>query len=211
MPVSENSADKQINQLKSKIADLEAQNAKLQYDKRQLLSTANEIKYQTIFYNAPIGILHYNNNGVITDCNDFFVGIIGSSKEALIGLNMIKDLKDQKIIQAVKTSLSKGYAEYEDIYASVSADKKTYVRILFKGILGIDGEIFEGLGIIEDITNQKKSEKAIKEQKEKYYKLYSQYLEQNRELKKYVHQLEKANKDLKKARDKAEESDRLKK
>jgi len=197
MSALKNSTELEIQQLKEKIVALENRNAKLQHDKQQLLSSANEVKYQTIFYDAPIGILHYNINSVITDCNDLFVGIIGSSKEALIGLNMIADLNDQKLIQKVKTSLTEGYAEYEDLYVSITANKKTYVRIVFKGIRDIGGEIIEGLGIILDITKQKKTEKELIEQKEKYYKLYAQYLEQNRELKMYVHQLQKANSELK--------------
>ncbi|MDA3866848.1 MAG: PAS domain S-box protein [Salinivirgaceae bacterium] len=327
----------QENRYLSQIEALQEENETLRNKVARNSSNSNELKYQNVFYNAPIGILHYNEEGVITDCNDVFVNIIGSTKQRLIGFNMLKELRDTKLQNAVQESLSTGISSYEDLYKSVTADKQTRVRITFKGITDTLGQIVEGMGIIEDITlqynarieleksehtyrsifeqnavgiahmapdatllransrfaaiigrdmqsiynvdfksithpddqkldrryiikalkneiddfsfekryikpdnsivwvklygkvirdnanklqyaiiaisditQQKEVQAELKGQKEKYYKLYSQYLEQNRELKNYVHQLEEANKNLKTAKERAEESNRLK-
>jgi PAS domain S-box-containing protein len=56
----------------------------------------SEEKYRSIFDNAPLGLLHFNKEGVITSCNDKLVEIIGSSREALIGLKLL-DLPDRQI------------------------------------------------------------------------------------------------------------------
>ena len=49
----------------------------------------SEEKYRTIINESPIGIFHYDMEGTITECNKKFVEIIGSSRDKLIGLNMV--------------------------------------------------------------------------------------------------------------------------
>ncbi len=132
----------------------------------------SEAKYRNIFYSSPVGIFHYDLNGVITDCNDHFVKIIGSSKEVLVGLNMIKGLKDKKLIQCVKESLLKGEAYYEDLYKSVTADSASFVRVLFNVIRDQNNTIISGLGIVEDITERKNAEILLKNSEEKISNIY---------------------------------------
>jgi len=122
----------------------------------------SEEKYKKLFYETPLGTFRFDNEGVITDCNDIFVDIIGSSKEALIGLNMIHDLDDEDLIKEVKLSLTEGEGYYKGEYGSVTADKTTPVRVLFKGLRDKDGDIYAGIGIVEDITARVEAEKELK-------------------------------------------------
>ncbi|MCB2197327.1 MAG: PAS domain S-box protein [Bacteroidetes bacterium] len=132
----------------------------------------SEEKYRNIFYSSPLGIFHYDVNGIITDCNENFVKIIGSNKTALVGLNMITQLKDKKLVKCVKDSLSKGEAYYEDLYQSVTANKRNYVRVLFNGIRDKQNQIISGLGIVEDITERKHAEELLKRSEEKISNIY---------------------------------------
>lgn len=59
----------------------------------------SEEKYRSVFTNVPLGITHYNSNGIITDCNDMFLEIMGINKEDAIGFNIMQ-IKDQKLIEA---------------------------------------------------------------------------------------------------------------
>ncbi|ALO15193.1 Sensory/regulatory protein RpfC [Salinivirga cyanobacteriivorans] len=126
----------------------------------------NELKFRTIFEAAPIGILHYNPEGVITACNEKFVDIIGSSQEVLCGLNMYK-LPNKKLVKTIDESLKKGSAKYEDWYTSITGKKTTYVRILFKGITDYNDQIIAGMGLVEDITDRWKAEQKLKENTQK--------------------------------------------
>ena len=112
----------------------------------------SEQKYRQIFDYSPLGILHFDYGGTITACNDNFVQIIGSSREKLVGLNMINDLKDVQIIAAVKRTLSGENGHYEGKYASVTADKVTRVKVDFSPLLDERGVVLGGIGITEDIT-----------------------------------------------------------
>lgn len=47
----------------------------------------SEKKYRLFFENTPIGIIHYDHHGIITDANEAMIAIFGSSREKFIGLD----------------------------------------------------------------------------------------------------------------------------
>ena len=133
---------------------------------RQALHKSEE-KYRLMFENAPLGLLHFDEKGTITACNDIFVSIIGSTRDSLIGLNMLK-LPDKRIVTAVSEALGGRTGIYEGEYHSVTADKVTPVRGLFAPFAGSKGEAVGGVGIIEDISERKQAEDALRKSEEKY-------------------------------------------
>jgi PAS domain S-box-containing protein len=122
----------------------------------------SEIKYRLIFEHSPVGILYFDENGVIIACNYNFIKIIGSSREALIGLNMIK-LPDKNMVSAVQKALNGETGLYEGVYSSVTAKKATATRAIFTPMASEDGIILGGVGIIEDITERYQGEKQLQD------------------------------------------------
>lgn len=125
-------------------------------------------KYQTLFTHAPLGILHYDTEGTILDVNIEFVKIIGSSREALIGLKMFKQLNDVQLLSEVRKSLNGGIGHFEGIYHSVTANKVTPVRGIFVTLRDETGQVVGGTGIIEDVSGRRKAEAEIEESRERY-------------------------------------------
>jgi|GEM_PF-698053 len=117
----------------------------------------SEKKYRLIFDNTPLGHFFFDEKGVIVECNNNFINIIGSTREALIGLNML-NLPDKNMVLTVREALSGRIGRYEDIYHSVTAKKATPMRALFAPMISKGGEILGGVGIIEDITERKMAE-----------------------------------------------------
>lgn len=117
----------------------------------------SEEKYRLIFEYSPLGHLFFDEKGVILACNDKFVQIIGSSRKKLIGLDMLA-LPDKNLVSAVQKALDGGAGFYKDVYHSVTADKSTPVRGQFAPMIVENGLIFGGVGIFEDITEQKRAE-----------------------------------------------------
>lgn len=127
----------------------------------------SEEKYRLIFEHSPLGLLSFDKKGSILACNDIFVKIIGSSKEAIIGLDMLS-LPDKKLVSAFKKALEGEAGLYEDVYHSVTSQKISYVRALFAPMGDDVGQFGGGVGIIEDVTARKQAEGEIEENKEKY-------------------------------------------
>ena len=115
---------------------------------------AKEELYRSVFENSPLGIFHFNANGVITECNDELIRIVGSSYKKLIGLDMFKKFTDKKMVTAVKETLELGKGYYEDNYTSVTGNKTTPLVIHFKAIYNTENNIIGGVGLVEDVTER---------------------------------------------------------
>ncbi|MGO9568072.1 MAG: PAS domain S-box protein [Desulfomonilaceae bacterium] len=159
------------DRVRERTTDLVAANDQLQteVDERRSVEVElrqSEEKYRLIFEHSPLGVFHFDETGTITACNDNFVWITGYSREKLIGLNTIRDIKDEKVIAAIKQALSGAIGHYEDYYSSVTGKKITPVKCEFAPILSQDGGVTGGIGMVEEITDRKKSEEALRESEE---------------------------------------------
>ncbi len=121
----------------------------------------NALRYQLLFEQSPIGVFHFDNDGTIIDCNDNFVNIIGSSRKALVGLNMLT-LPDKKLVRELQQALKGHTGLYEGVYCSITAEKSTPVKVYVSPLLDKEGKSFGCVGIVEDITYQKQAEDAIR-------------------------------------------------
>lgn len=140
---------------------------RLQSIDREIILKVSEQRYRHIFSNAPLGILHYDAEGVIIDCNEELIRILGASRTLLIGLKMFDVLKEQKLISAIRDSLSTGEGYYEGEYVSVTGSKTTPVRAFFRAIHSFEQGTIGGVGIVEDFTEKKLTEEQIQ-----YYASY---------------------------------------
>ncbi len=122
----------------------------------------SEEKYRLLFENAPLGILGFDQEGVINACNDYLVKITGSSREALIGLNLLS-LPDRKFGEAVQGALRGTPMVYDDQYRFTTSPGTALLRTWIAPLTSADGKIVGGMGIVEDVTERKQSEKEKEE------------------------------------------------
>jgi two-component system, OmpR family, sensor histidine kinase VicK len=120
-------------------------------------TTPGERAYQLVFENAPLGLFHFDTTPTLIACNDYFVRLIGSSKRMLIGLNLLT-LQNEPIMSSVRDVLAGRHSYYEGDYRSLTADKVTPVRAHFAPCFNEAGEVEGGVGIVEDITEQRRAE-----------------------------------------------------
>ncbi|MHB2153228.1 two-component regulator propeller domain-containing protein [Calditrichota bacterium GD2] len=147
--------------IKSRNRLLKELNQKLKKENKEklnIMSTLRETleKFQTIFNNAPLGIFYIDQSGRLTECNEYFVKIIGSSYERIIGINMIHDIKDKQLIQAIKDGLSGKTGYYEGRYSAITSPKTIPARAIIRGIHSIDGQVIGAVGIVEDLSEIEK-------------------------------------------------------
>ena len=117
----------------------------------------SEQKHRVIFENSPLGLIYFSSAGIIIDCNDRFVDIMGSSKEKLTGLNAVTN-SSAAMQAALQQALAGEKASYEDLYASVTGTKTTFIRVMFNPIS--PGQNPSGvIATFEDISERKHIEK----------------------------------------------------
>jgi PAS domain S-box-containing protein len=131
----------------------------------------SEEKYRMIFENSPLGILSFDDKGVIVACNSRFAKIIGTSTDRLVGLDMLA-LVDKEMVSCVEKALKGSVGLYEDVYQSVITKRKVPVRAMFTPIDIGEGHFRGGVGIFEDITERKLAKEALLASEEKYRAIF---------------------------------------
>ena len=126
----------------------------------------SEINMRTVFENSPLGMIHFSKDGTILDCNDMFVELMGSSREKLIGFNTPKQTNDEKLRAAIIKALAGETEEYEGDYTSVTGNKTPSLRIIFNPTEP-GASPTEVIATLEDITERKRAEEAIRESQER--------------------------------------------
>ncbi len=131
---------------------------------KQLLNLTNS-KFKLIFEHSPLGIIYFNNQGIILECNNEFIRIIGSSKEKLIGIDMAK-LPNERLQLVLADTFCGKIGIYDGLYRSFTAKKATIIRGIFAPIL-LNNKLNGGIAIIEDVTIQKQYEQDLEDAKAK--------------------------------------------
>ncbi len=118
----------------------------------------SEEKYRLVFTNVPLGIVHYNSKGIVTDCNDVFLEILGITKEDALGFNIIR-IEDLKYKEAYELAFSGIIGNYEGDYKPIVSKKIISLKISFAPIVHEDGKILGVVGIFEDVSERKQIER----------------------------------------------------
>ncbi|MDM8517863.1 transporter substrate-binding domain-containing protein [Desulfobacterales bacterium HSG16] len=121
----------------------------------------SEERYRLIFEKSPLGIMHYDAQGIILDCNLNFVSIIGTSREKLIGFNMLESMPEGDARQAVINALDIGYGSFEGDYQTVIENKDVTIRAIYNRIISENGIPLGGIGVFEDVREKKRLERQL--------------------------------------------------
>lgn len=127
----------------------------------------SETRFRSIFENANIAMTVANNEGKILMCNQAFIDLIGYTKDELLKMSF-KDFShpdDYDKDRFYYTSLMKGEIDKYRI-------EKRYIRKngnVVEGLLAVSfvrneaEELLYSVRMLEDITDRKKAEKALRE------------------------------------------------
>jgi len=131
----------------------------------------SEERFKRIFENAPIGLLRFDENAVIENCNEHFAQIIGSPVSELIGLDM-KTLNDPDLPGILQEVLQGKTKSYSGLYSSTTAEKQTQIKALFTTVFDSKKKVIGGIGIVEDITAQLEAQKKLQESEARFSRTF---------------------------------------
>ncbi|MFY0989851.1 putative bifunctional diguanylate cyclase/phosphodiesterase [Halomonas sp. C05BenzN] len=124
----------------------------------------SESRYRTIFRHTPLGVMHFDRHGRVLDCNARCLAILGIRRSRLLGLNLLEQVEDPRVVRAVSDALENGSGTFEGEYRAVMSGKTTPLRAFYNALRGADGEVTGGVAIIEDFTERKQAEATIHRQ-----------------------------------------------
>ena len=120
-----------------------------------------ERQLELIFDNTPAGVIQYDREGRIMRINHHFSLLLRAPREKLLEVNMLQ-LPNEKLVDAIKMSLKGEKAIFEDYYQSIVSGHRVYVRATYAPLITEAGEVAGGIGIVEDYTEKKEMEEAIR-------------------------------------------------
>jgi diguanylate cyclase (GGDEF)-like protein/PAS domain S-box-containing protein len=122
----------------------------------------SEERYHTIFDHSPLGIVHINHDGIITDMNEHFLQIMGTTRERLIGLNVIDHMQDPWMKKAIMQALSGTTGTYEGRYTPFSGNRTCWIKAQFRPMTSRKGTFLGVVGVVEDISERREAEEQIR-------------------------------------------------
>lgn len=134
-------------------------NTELEKTERELLETGQ--KYQIIIERSPVGLLYFDENGIITHCNKSCSDVIGAPAEKIIGFNVLSSLNDEKLRSAIDVVFLGNPGYYEGEYVSSISGKGMMIKASFSPVMDDDGSLLGGIGIMEDVASSKKAQETI--------------------------------------------------
>jgi PAS domain S-box-containing protein len=116
--------------------------------------------HKVIFENAPLGMVLFDDEGTIVDCNKSFEELMGASRQSLVGFNPSR-LSTPKMRAAIAKALAGESAICEDEYTSVTGGVTRFLRVIFTPIA--PGQNPTGvIATLEDISARKQTEEELR-------------------------------------------------
>ncbi|MDR5900020.1 sensor domain-containing diguanylate cyclase [Halomonas vilamensis] len=128
---------------------------------REAMLLESENRYRSIFNHSPLGVLHFDCDGRVTDCNDKLLTILGVERGQMMGYCMLSSSADEGVTKGVHDALSQGTGYYEGTYVLPNAEQGTPLRAFFNAVHSAGDEKVGGVAIIEDFTERKRYEAII--------------------------------------------------
>ncbi len=117
-----------------------------------------ERSYRALFESVPVGVLHFDARGRITAVNELLAELLGSSREMLIGLDMLT-LPDLEFRVVIERALKGTVGLFEGEYTP-EGRRPRRLRATFSPIVRED-RVEGGVGIVDDVTERRSIEARL--------------------------------------------------
>ena len=121
---------------------------------------ASERRHKVIFQKSPLGMILVDSGGGIIDCNEPFVKLMGSTREQLIGFNMLHD-GIPLVRETIARALAGEVVDCEGEYTSITGGVTKMLRAIFNPI-SPDKSHTGVIATIEDISKRKQDEQDLR-------------------------------------------------
>lgn len=134
---------------------------------------ASDSNYGVLFRQSPIGVITFDPDLLITDVNDQFLETLKTTREKVIGFDL-HDLRDRQVIGYFTAAIRGELGHYEGPYRATTSDADIFIFANSAPLRDADGEIIGGIAAIEDISEQKRIEAALRQSEELHRALFQQ-------------------------------------
>jgi diguanylate cyclase (GGDEF)-like protein/PAS domain S-box-containing protein len=120
----------------------------------------SEQLHRALFEQSPVGVFVYDDGLIIKECNERFAEMMQAPKEKLIGFDH-HSARDQSLVPTVAAALHGEAAAYEGPYHTTVADNDKWIALRTSPLLGPDGSVAGGIGVVVDMTELKRTQEQV--------------------------------------------------
>lgn len=129
--------------------------------------TEQQARYQALVENAPVGIFHFTPDLRISYCNARLADIFESTPARLTGMDL-HTLGDPNILAVLRDALYGQPGAYDGPFSSPLFSGVQILCIRVAAEYDASGEVFGGIGIVEDRTAFIETEEQLRDTQERY-------------------------------------------
>jgi PAS domain S-box-containing protein len=127
----------------------------------------SEERFRTIFHQSPAGIFLFDAGLQITECNPRLVTLLASSFERLVGLDL-RTIRNRGVLDVIEQAIAGREGCYEGPYAALTSEVRVWVSLRTAPLRDEAGTVIGGIGIVEDITERKRVEAALRASEDRF-------------------------------------------
>ncbi len=132
---------------------------------------ASEERYRLLYEQSPVGVLLYDPELRIVECNDQFVSLLHTERDRLIGLDM-GSLDDTSVLPALRSALAGERGSYQGRYRATTSSATVWISMQTAPLRAADGRVTGGVGIVEDISERVETERELRDSEERFRSLF---------------------------------------
>lgn len=136
----------------------------------ELLKEGEE-KYRLLFHSSPVGVIQYSKDLIVTEFNRRFAEIVRLSPEQLRGYDM-KMTQVESMNSAFNVAINGEEGFYEGNCHLSPVPSESWVTLRTAPLFDAQGKIKGGIGIVEDITVNRKNLMALEASEARYKNLF---------------------------------------
>lgn len=121
--------------------------------KDELFIKQDELK--NLFQQTPVGVVYFDTNLRVIDCNAALCEMFHSKPEEIIGLDL-NFLEDKRVLEVMKEALNEGTKIYRGPYNSLKG-LKLWIEAKCSPLINNQGELIGGVVLLENKTKEKKA------------------------------------------------------
>jgi PAS domain S-box-containing protein len=144
----------------------------------------SEARYHALFRQAPVGVLVYDGELTVLDCNTSLLRILKIGREHVIGRDL-STLRDQRVLPSIRIGGEGRPSTYVGPYRPRSSDADMWLSVRSAPLHDEHGSVLGGIAVIEDISNRVQAEIRLRSQAEELRRI-------NEELRERTHEAEAA-------------------
>jgi diguanylate cyclase (GGDEF)-like protein/PAS domain S-box-containing protein len=123
----------------------------------------SEERYRLIFYQSPVGIIHYDTQLRVTECNNSIAVILRTRREQIVGLNL-NQIGEPTVLPAFQLAVAGQEGQYEGYFSASASPNPAWIWMLTRPSFDKSGQVRGGIAIIEDITDRKLANDRLESQ-----------------------------------------------